>query len=1200
MGTEGFREIPFNYTSADDGQVVRLLFDGEMWTTMERLRDTRVTGRSARLLLRFIGDLFVLRRNPYLYQDFIDSKSQRREFLRMAGRDLAVVERHGADNAELSGVTRRCREALAGLARELAGAVARRARIRRVLGAVVGPENVSFDPFTLVAHATDATDWRLFLPAAVVFPSREEEVGPLLNAVAELGLNAIPRGAGTGLTGGAVPVAPGCVMINTEKLNRIRGIAQAAVPGGMAEVLEVEAGVVTEDAMAHAESSGLVFATDPTSAWACTIGGNIAENAGGKTAVLWGTAIDNILSFRIAVPGGRLLEVERVGHPRRKIRPEDAVRFEVREAGGKTIRMIELLGSDIRKGGLWKDITNKALGGLPGLQKEGTDGVITSARFILHRQYERKATFCIEFFGENMDEASKVIAVLSPEFTDRGAETLMALEQFDEEYVQAIGYRSKADRGGRPRAVLLVDLVAHDDSQLARGRARLEDLVRPHENSFIFMARDEAEAVRFWADRKKLGAIAKRTNAFKLNEDIVIPLGALAGFSGFVEKFNADEERHNQRELVRRFRKLLAQSARGDEAEQVAAKVPRAEAICAAAEGEIGRAGGRELREGAAVARLRDALVELFSGHAGVAASIKEAFAEVRSRLIVVATHMHAGDGNVHVNIPVFSNDREMMARAAATADAMMRQAMAVGGVVSGEHGIGITKLKHIDGATLEALARYRDGADPQGLMNPGKLSDLGVPDRVFTPSFNLLELEARILKHDSLSVLADKIARCVRCGRCKPDCCVFIPGGNLFFHPRNKNLAVASVIEALLYDAQRFRSTRFEFLRELEEVADHCTICHKCLKPCPVDIDTGEVSILEREILKARRFKHTPVATRLTLRYLWARNRLFNAVFRAVVLRLGSAAQRVAVKVLGLAPNLAGFKSRWPFTMARSPMPVPSARALHRHLPERSPAQALLLKPAGEAVRTVFYFPGCGSERQYSDVARAAIYLLLKSGTQVVLPPSFICCGFPHGANAMKVERDRAMLGDSIIFSQIREMFRYLDFDAVAVTCGTCQEALKGMGADGIFGGPLRDAAEFALENGLLIRGGDGVLYHKPCHDSLDGCAEVVLRRAGLEVTSVPHCCSEAGTLALSRPDISCALLDRKAGAIRMAVKKRPAGTPLITNCPSCLTGLGRVTGPDGVATRHIVEELAERAGGRAWRLELVRLLVNHEIVNF
>ena len=92
---------------------------------------------------------------------------------------------------------------------------------------MAGKENVLFDPFTLVSHATDATDWRLHLPVAVVMPDDEAQVAPTLAAIARLGLKAIPRGAGTGLTGGAVPLRADCVVVNTEKLNRIRGLVPA-------------------------------------------------------------------------------------------------------------------------------------------------------------------------------------------------------------------------------------------------------------------------------------------------------------------------------------------------------------------------------------------------------------------------------------------------------------------------------------------------------------------------------------------------------------------------------------------------------------------------------------------------------------------------------------------------------------------------------------------------------------------------------------------------------------------------------------------------------------------------------------------------------------------------------------------------------------------------------------------------------------
>ncbi|HSO15175.1 MAG TPA: FAD-dependent oxidoreductase, partial [Arthrobacter sp.] len=191
--------------------------------------------------------------------------------------------------------------------------------------------------------------------------------GKVITSDEALTMDFIPKSAI--ILGGGVPLRQGCVVVNTEKLNRIRGIATRTfpLPGGRnaeAKVVEVEAGVITERAMEHAAEHGLVFATDPTSAWACTIGGNIAENAGGKDCVLYGTCIDNLVSWRMAMPSGRRWTIARTDHQLRKILFDDRVTFEVRDASGALVRGIELLGSEIRKRGLWKDITNKALGGL--------------------------------------------------------------------------------------------------------------------------------------------------------------------------------------------------------------------------------------------------------------------------------------------------------------------------------------------------------------------------------------------------------------------------------------------------------------------------------------------------------------------------------------------------------------------------------------------------------------------------------------------------------------------------------------------------------------------------------------------------------------------------------------------------------------------------------------------------------------------
>jgi len=1204
----GYREIPFNYTSADDARIVALLLGDGTWRKLEELRARRVTGRSARLLMRFLGEVFIHRRNAYLFEELLSSPKRQAKLLGGLEADLAGIEEKATGEPLVGEVLAACRALLGRFAAEIRETPALRARARRALAPVVGAPNVLFDPFTLVAHATDATDWRLHLPFAVVRPAEEAQVAPLLAAVSALGLHAIPRGAGTGLTGGAVPLAGRCVVVNTEALNRIRGIgtrtfvAEDGTPFEGA-VMELEAGVVTEHAMEEAGEHGLVFATDPTSAWACTIGGNIAENAGGKTAVLWGTCIDNLLSWRTALPDGRVLVTTREGHPFRKILPTDTLRFTVADSTGRPIRAVTLTGEETRRPGLWKDITNKVLGGLPGLQKEGTDGIVTSAEFVLHRRYPESRTLCVEFFGPDFDEASRVILELARAFPNRGEEVLQALEHFDDEYVRAIGYRTKAARSETPRAAILIDVVGKTAGQVERGIATIREIASRHAGMEVFVASGAAEAKLFWNDRKKLGAIARRTNAFKLNEDVVLPLAALAEFARFCDARNAAEERTAQRDFAQAAVEALEAVPAQTRPDRFEENLLRARTLRDGALAELGSLDRPALRAVAVAERLRGELLGLVRGVPALEAEVEAAWKLARGRRIVLATHMHAGDGNVHVNIPVFSNDLRMMRRAEEAVDDVMAEVARLGGVCSGEHGIGVTKLKYLEPDRIAALDAYRREVDPGGTMNPKKLSDLGASLSVFTPSFNLLELEARILRHAQLGELAEKVATCVRCGKCKPDCCVFYPQGGLHFHPRNKNLAVGALVEALLYDAQRERSARFRLLPWLTEVADHCTLCHKCAKPCPVDIDTADVSILERQILAARGAKATPPPTLAALAYLSTTSPLGNRLLRGAIVSAGGVAQRLAHAALS--PLLPAFPPvAGPLGVLRSPVPKADGGTLRDLLPKCGPDEALVLEPGRDAAANVFYFPGCGSERLYSTVAMAAIHVLLETGCRVVLPPPFLCCGFPHRANAKEEAHGKVVLRDVIVFSQIRGMLRHLAFDAVVVTCGTCMEALERMEVGEVFGCEVTDAVAFAGSRGLALPKAGTALYHTPCHDTFGGAGLRVLASAvGVEATEVPHCCSEAGTLALSRPDIAEAMRHRKRGALADARGERPDGVRagarpvVLTNCPSCLTGLRR-NEDVGVEARHVAVEVARRLSpdwralfaGRARRSTVVR----------
>ena len=122
--------------------------------------------------------------------------------------------------------------------------------VERRLARVTHPDNVQFDGLARVSHVTDATDWRVEYPFVVVNPDREEEVIDIVAALIELGLTIIPRGGGTGYTGGAVPLTKRSAVINTEKLDRLSAVEQTRLRGLHREVPTIRcgAGVVTRRA----------------------------------------------------------------------------------------------------------------------------------------------------------------------------------------------------------------------------------------------------------------------------------------------------------------------------------------------------------------------------------------------------------------------------------------------------------------------------------------------------------------------------------------------------------------------------------------------------------------------------------------------------------------------------------------------------------------------------------------------------------------------------------------------------------------------------------------------------------------------------------------------------------------------------------------------------------------------------------------
>src|SRR5205085_1207124 len=221
-----------------------------------------------------------------------------------------------------------------------------------------------------------------------------------------------------GCAGGAVRLCWQSAAINTGKLEAMSEVEFVALPGMEREVATIwtEAGVVTQRVADAAERAGHVFAVDPTSAEASCIGGNVAMNAGGKKAVLWGTALDNLASWRMVTPEAKWLEVTRLDHNLGKIHDAPTVRFELNwfDASGKKVERSERLaipGAAFRKEGLGKDVTDKFLAGVPGIQKEGCDGLITSARWVVHKMPPHVRTVCLEFFGNAKDAVPSIVEI---------------------------------------------------------------------------------------------------------------------------------------------------------------------------------------------------------------------------------------------------------------------------------------------------------------------------------------------------------------------------------------------------------------------------------------------------------------------------------------------------------------------------------------------------------------------------------------------------------------------------------------------------------------------------------------------------------------------------------------------------------------------------------------------------------------------
>src|SRR6056297_754309 len=340
--------------------------------------------------------------------------------------------------------------------------------IIRNLEQIVGKEHVLTDKASLICYSYDATQ-RKFLPAAVVHPGSTQEISRIMALANQHRIPVYPRGAGSGFTGGSLPTTANGIVLGLTRLNRILEIDEENL------VATVEPGVVTEDFQKAVEKVGLFYPPDPASLKMSTLGGNVAECAGGPRCVKYGVTKDYIIGLEIVTPTGDIITT-----------------------GGQTM-----------KGVVGYDLTKLICG------SEGTLAVITKIIVKLLPKPEAKKTMLVMF--ASIDGAAQAVSAII-----RGKIIPTTLEFLDARTLECVRKATDLDVPEAARAVLLIE-VDGEREFLDKQAARISEIVQSLGVIETRIAETPAESEVLWQIRRSVSASLRQVNPDKFNEDICVP-----------------------------------------------------------------------------------------------------------------------------------------------------------------------------------------------------------------------------------------------------------------------------------------------------------------------------------------------------------------------------------------------------------------------------------------------------------------------------------------------------------------------------------------------------------------------------------------------------------------------------------------------------------------------------------------------------
>jgi glycolate oxidase len=341
----------------------------------------------------------------------------------------------------------------------------------RELQTISGKPYVTKETEELLCYSYDATGIS-HLPDMVVFPGSEIEISKILQLASKERLIVVPRGTGSGMTGGSVPVKGGLIMVLT-RMNKIIDIDEENF------TVRVQPGVIVSDIHQAVEEKGLFYPPDPSSSSICTIGGNVGECAGGPRAVKYGVTRDYVLGLRAVLPSGKVIKT----------------------------------GVSTAKGVAGYDLTRLIVG------SEGTLAVVTEITLKLLPKPEAVKTMAVLF--DSMAKAARAVSGIMKH-------TVMprCVEYLDEACLHLIQNHLSFDPPKNIKALLIIELDGALDT-VEKDAERIKKFCFSSDALDVMTAKTPAEAQTLWEARKALSPILYKLAPHKINEDIVVPINKI-------------------------------------------------------------------------------------------------------------------------------------------------------------------------------------------------------------------------------------------------------------------------------------------------------------------------------------------------------------------------------------------------------------------------------------------------------------------------------------------------------------------------------------------------------------------------------------------------------------------------------------------------------------------------------------------------